>query len=153
MYHIERALKYLRSMVGNKARVEGCIVESFLLMEITYFSSVYFGEEHNVNALILRYNVKEEPPLSDLKKFQWRGTTATSSTTYYCTQEERKSALLYMYSNMEEMDLFSCKYPLYFLPPYSSTSRYYSFICLCSEFDKHNWRSNRQPTSKQLVVM
>jgi hypothetical protein len=49
MYHIERALKYLRSMVGNKARVECCIVESFLLKEITYFLSVYFAEEHNVN--------------------------------------------------------------------------------------------------------
>jgi hypothetical protein len=103
---MKRPLKYLRSMVGNKARVEGCITESFLLTEITYFSSVYFAEEHNVNALTLRYSVDEEPPLSDLKNFQWRGTTASSSTTYYYTQEERTSALLYMYSNMDEMDPF-----------------------------------------------
>jgi hypothetical protein len=87
MYHIEKALKYLRSIVGNKARVEGYIAESFLLKEITYFSSVYFAEEHNVNVVTWRYNVDEEPPLSDLKFFQWRGTTA-SSTTYYYTQEE-----------------------------------------------------------------
>jgi hypothetical protein len=53
MYHNERALKYLRAMVGNKARVEGSITELFPLKEITYFSSVYFVEEHNVNALIL----------------------------------------------------------------------------------------------------
>jgi hypothetical protein len=53
MYHIERALKYLRSMVDNKARVEGCIAESFLLKEITYFSSVYFAEEYNVNVVTL----------------------------------------------------------------------------------------------------
>jgi hypothetical protein len=106
MYHIERALKYLRAMVGNKARVEGSIAELFLLNDITYFSSVYFAEEHNVNALTLRYNVDEEPPLNDLKNFQWRGTTASSSTTYYYTQEERTSALLYMYSNMEEMELY-----------------------------------------------
>jgi hypothetical protein len=65
MYHIERALKYLRSMVSNKARV--CITESFLLKEIIYFSSIYFMEEHNVNALTLRYNIDEEPPFSDLK--------------------------------------------------------------------------------------
>jgi hypothetical protein len=70
MYHIERALKYLRATVGNKARVEGSITESFLLKEITYFSSVYFAEEHNVNTLTLRYNVDEESPLSDLKNFQ-----------------------------------------------------------------------------------
>jgi hypothetical protein len=106
MYHIERALKYLRAMVGNKARVEGSNAKSFLLKEITYFSSVYFAEEQNVNALTLRYNVNEEPPLSDLKLFQWRGTTASSSMTYYYTQEEQTSALLYMYSNMQEMDPF-----------------------------------------------
>jgi hypothetical protein len=53
MYHIERALKYLRAMVGNKARVEGSIVESFLLQEITYFLSVYFVDKYNVNALTL----------------------------------------------------------------------------------------------------
>jgi hypothetical protein len=106
IYHIEIALKYLRAMVSNKARVEGSITKSFLLKEITYFSSVYFVEEHNVNALTLRYNVDEEPPLSDLKNFQWRGTTTSNSTTYYYTQEKRTSALLYMYSNMEEMDPF-----------------------------------------------
>jgi hypothetical protein len=63
MYHIESALKYLRAVVGNKARVEGSIAESFLHKEITYFLSVYFVEEHNVNALTLRHNVNEEPPL------------------------------------------------------------------------------------------
>jgi hypothetical protein len=88
MYHIERALKYLRAMVGNKARVEDSIAESFLLKEIIYFLSVYFVEEHNINALTLRYNVDEEPPLNGLKQFQWRGTTASNITTYYYTQEE-----------------------------------------------------------------
>jgi hypothetical protein len=53
MYYIERALKYLGSMVCNKARVEGNITELFLLKEITYFSSVYFAEEHNVSVVTL----------------------------------------------------------------------------------------------------
>jgi hypothetical protein len=53
MYHIERELKYVRSMIGDKAGVEGCITESFLLKEITYFLSVYFVEEHNINARTL----------------------------------------------------------------------------------------------------
>ena len=104
MYHIERALKYLRAMVGNKARVEGCIAEAFLLKEVSYFTSVYFAEENNVYAPTMRYNVDEEPPVSDLKKFQWRGTTVGSSTFYYHSQEERTTALLYMFSNMEEME-------------------------------------------------
>jgi hypothetical protein len=34
MFHIERALKKLRAMVGNKARVEGCIAEQFKLRTI-----------------------------------------------------------------------------------------------------------------------
>jgi hypothetical protein len=51
MYHIERALKNLRAMVRNKARVEGCITEAFfLLKEVSYFTNVYFAEEHNVYA-------------------------------------------------------------------------------------------------------
>jgi hypothetical protein len=44
MYHIERALRYLKPMVGNRARVEGSIAEAFILKEVAYFSSVYFAE-------------------------------------------------------------------------------------------------------------
>jgi hypothetical protein len=69
MYHIERALKYLRSMVSNKPRVQGCITKSFLLKDITYFSSVYFAKEHNVSNVTLGYNVDEEPSLCDLNIF------------------------------------------------------------------------------------
>jgi hypothetical protein len=106
MYHIERALRYLKPMVGNRARVEGCIAEAFMLNEVAYFSSVYFAEEHNVNAPTMRYNVDEEPPYSDLSIFASRGTTVGSSTSYYSTSEERKAALLYMYANIDEMDKY-----------------------------------------------
>jgi hypothetical protein len=50
MYHIERALKKLRAMVCNKAKIEGCIAEEFKLKEISYFNSLYFAEHHNINA-------------------------------------------------------------------------------------------------------
>jgi hypothetical protein len=60
MYHNERAIRYLKSMVVNRARVERCIAEAFTLKEVAYFSSVYFVEEHNVNAPMMRYNVDEE---------------------------------------------------------------------------------------------
>jgi hypothetical protein len=59
MYHAERVLRYIKPMVGNRARVEGCIAESFTLKEITYFSSYCFTEEHNVNAPTMWYNVDE----------------------------------------------------------------------------------------------
>jgi hypothetical protein len=85
MYHIERALIYLKPMVGNRARVEGCITHAFTLKEIAYFSSIYFAEEHNVNAPTMWYNVDKELPYSDLSIFASRATTVGSSTSYYST--------------------------------------------------------------------
>jgi hypothetical protein len=106
MYHIERALWYLKLMVGNRARVEGCIAEAFTLKEVAYFSSVYFAEENIVNAPMMQYNVDEEPPCSDLSIFASMGTTVGSSTSYYSTSEEKKDALLYMYANIDGMDKY-----------------------------------------------
>jgi hypothetical protein len=93
-------------VVGNRARVEGCITETFILKEVTYFSSVYFVEEHNINAPMMRYNVDEEPPCSDLSIFASRGTTLSSSTSYYSTSEKKKDVLLYMYANIVGMDKY-----------------------------------------------
>jgi hypothetical protein len=82
MYHIERALKNLRVMVHNKAKVEGCIAEKFKLKEIVYFTSVYFAEHHNVNTRTMRYHMDEDIPCSDLQIFQWTGMIVGASTTY-----------------------------------------------------------------------
>jgi hypothetical protein len=106
MYHIERTLRYLKPMIDNRARVEGCITEAFTLKEVAYFSSVYSVEEHNFNAPTMRYNVDEEPPCSDLSIFVSRDTTVSSSMSYYSTSEERKTALLYMYANIDEMNKY-----------------------------------------------
>jgi hypothetical protein len=52
------------------------------------------------------YNVDEEPHYSDLSIFASRGTTVGSSMSYYSTSEERKTALLYMYANIDGMDKY-----------------------------------------------
>jgi hypothetical protein len=67
-------------------------------------SSVYFTEERNVYAPTMQYNVDEECPTSDLKIFQWRGTTTSKGTFYNHIMDERMAALLCMFSNMEEME-------------------------------------------------
>jgi hypothetical protein len=103
MYHIEIALRYLKPMVGNRAKVEWCIVEAFTLKGVAYILSVYFVEEYNVNAPTMWYQMDEEPPCSNLSIFAMRGTTVGSSTSYYSTSEERKAALLYMYANINGM--------------------------------------------------
>jgi hypothetical protein len=80
MFHIERALKKLRAMVGNKARVEGCILEQFKLKEVAHFTSCYFAKEHNVFTQKKRYHdaEREMPPCSDLSIFQTNGKSRWS---------------------------------------------------------------------------
>jgi hypothetical protein len=97
MYHIESTLKKLRAMVGNKRRVEGSIAEEFKYKEIAPFTGTYFAKEHNVNSPALRYHV-DEPPISDLEIFQWRGKTVGPSIAYCFTNNEWNTALLYMYN-------------------------------------------------------
>jgi hypothetical protein len=106
MYHIERALKNLRAMVRKKAKVEGYIAEEFKLKEITYFTSVYFTEHHNVNAPTMQYHVDEDIPCSDLQIFQWTGMSIGASTAFQPSEEEQVAALLYMYANMDKMDQY-----------------------------------------------
>jgi hypothetical protein len=70
MYSQERELKKLRYTVGNKARLEGCIVEAFACKEITNFSRMYFSHANNLNASTMWYHV--DVPLSELSIFQWK---------------------------------------------------------------------------------
>jgi hypothetical protein len=50
MYSQERELKNLRSILRNKARVEGCITEAFTCKDIMNLSSMYFSRTNNVIA-------------------------------------------------------------------------------------------------------
>jgi hypothetical protein len=70
MYHIERTLKKLCAMVGNKIKVGGYIAEEFKYKEIASFMGLYFVEGHNVNAPTLLYHVDENTPCSGLEIFQ-----------------------------------------------------------------------------------
>jgi hypothetical protein len=90
----------------NRLRFEGCIAKVFMLKGVACFSSIYFVDEHNVNAPTLRYSMDEEPPYSDLSIVTLRGTTVGSSMSYHSTTEERKAALLYMCANIDGMDKF-----------------------------------------------
>jgi hypothetical protein len=56
--------------------------------------------------LYLSKHVDEDIPYSGLQNFQWRGTTIGAPTAFHPTQEEQTSALLYMYSNMDEMEQY-----------------------------------------------
>jgi hypothetical protein len=100
-----KSIKKHRAMVGNKARVGGCIAEQFKLKEVAHFTSCYFAEEHNVFARKKRYHddEREMPPCSDLSIFQTNGKAVGPPKAYHLTLEEQKSALLYMFMNMHEV--------------------------------------------------
>jgi predicted transcriptional regulator YdeE len=106
MYPFERALKRIRHMVGNKARVEWCITEAFKYKEIAYFTSVCFTEVHNVNAPMMWDHVHQDDPRSDLSIFKSRGTTIGVRRIYHISEEEWNSSLLYMYTNLDEMTYY-----------------------------------------------
>jgi hypothetical protein len=102
MYSQERELKKLRVTMHNKARVEGCIAEAFACKEITNFSSKYFSRANNVNAHTMQYHIVEAP-LSELSIFQWKGKGVGAPSAYYITDDEWNYSMLYMYTNMEEV--------------------------------------------------
>jgi hypothetical protein len=68
MYHTETTLIYLKPMVGNRARVEGCITEAFMLKEIEYFSSVYFAEDFSGHKTEFVEDPLESP---EVKQKRW----------------------------------------------------------------------------------
>jgi hypothetical protein len=89
--------------VHNKARVEGCIVDVFVCKEITNFSSKYFSRANNVNAHTTWYHIVEEVLLSELSFFQLMGKGVGAPSAYYVTDEEWNYSMLYMYTNIEEV--------------------------------------------------
>jgi hypothetical protein len=89
--------------VHNKARVEGCIVDVFVCKEITNFSSKYFSRTNNVNAHTTRYHIVEEVLLSELSIFQLMDKGVGAPTAYYVTDKEWNYTMLYMYTNIEEV--------------------------------------------------
>jgi hypothetical protein len=103
MYSQEGELEKLRVTVHNKARVEGCITETFTCKEIMNFSSNYFSRANNVNAHTTWYHIVEEVPLSELSMFQWKGKGVGASSAHYVTDDEWNYTMLYMYMNMEEV--------------------------------------------------
>jgi hypothetical protein len=110
MYNQERELIKLRSMVCNKARVEGYIAEAFACKEITNFSSIYFSCANNVNAHKPRYHKVRDVPLSELSIFRWKGQGVGAPSAHYVTDKEWNYSILYMYTNMEEVQPYFEKF-------------------------------------------
>jgi hypothetical protein len=101
-------------------------VVTFVCKEITNFSSMYFSRVNNVNAPTTWYHIVRDVPLSELSIFQWKGTCVEATSAHYVTGKEWNYSMLYLYTNMVEVE------------PYSE------------KFDKTYWSSRVQPILKQL---
>jgi hypothetical protein len=67
------------------------------------FSKKYFSRANNVNAHTTRYHIVEEVPLSKLSIFQWKGKGIGSPSAHYVMEDKWNYTMLYMYTNMEEV--------------------------------------------------
>jgi hypothetical protein len=85
-------------------------VEAFMCKEITNFSSMYFSCANNENASTTQYHVVRNVPLNELSIFQWKGIGVGAPSTQYITDKEWAYSMLYMYSNMEEVEPYFEKF-------------------------------------------
>lgn len=102
-----RFIKKLKQKVRNKARVEGSIVEAYLVEEISHFTSLFLPD------LIAssrnrphRYAQVGPASESNLSMFQVQGWKTGRGISRTLTFEEQKKAMIYIYTNMSEMDGF-----------------------------------------------
>lgn len=109
MYPFERLMKYLKKMVKNKARVEGCIVEAYIVEEISNIVSLYFKRDApSSRSKRSRYDDGYETHNSNcsLSTFQVPGRVHGKRGTKVLARDEYHAILIYIYTNTLEMDDF-----------------------------------------------
>ena len=104
-YPIERCLKTLRKNCRNKVRIEASIAEAYILEEVSNFIEKYYTEKlPSVYNPPPRYNASENE--SNLSLFQGQLRSASASTTKKLKNEEWCSIMLYVLTNLVEVQPF-----------------------------------------------
>ena len=104
-YPIERCLKTLRKKYRNKAKIEASIAEAYILKEVSNFTEKYYTKKlPNVYNPPPRYNAGENE--SNLSLFQGQLGSASASTTKQLKNEEWRSIMLYVLTNLVEVQSF-----------------------------------------------
>lgn len=108
MYQVERSQRELRRRVKNRARVEASIVESYILDEISYFTSIYFADHvRTVHNPTSRYNVGAQSNDCELSLFRTKGDTTSRAIARHLTDEEWGAAMIYVLTNLPEVDAYT----------------------------------------------
>lgn len=129
MYPYERAMGKSKKWVKNKARVEGCITEAYIVDEISNFVSLYFASD-------VPSSRNKKQRVDDgydtfstgcsLSTFQVPGRKYGNMGSRDLSRDEHKAVMLYIYTNTLEMEDF------------------------VKQFEQTEWRGRGQPTSRQL---
>ena len=102
-YAIERCQKVLRTKCKNKAKIEASIAESYVLEEVSNFTSKYYGENlpsvHNPPA---RYNAADDE--STLSLFRGQLGKASGSRIKTLSSQEWRTIMLYVLTNLTEVE-------------------------------------------------
>jgi hypothetical protein len=102
-YPVERGLKTLRKKCRNKAKIEASIAEAFILEEVSNFTTTYYAENlPSVHNPPPRYNAGENE--SNLSLFRGQLGTSSASTAKQLKNEEWRSIMLYVLTNLEEVE-------------------------------------------------
>jgi hypothetical protein len=154
---MERQQKIIKGKVKNRACVEGCIAEAELLQELTYFTSGYFSNDvPTVHNPIPRYNPGIISHDSELSLFSTKGDTTSRGLTQHLTREEWSTAMLYILTNLPEVDDYVRYAHLFYLlwknnhPEALITC---SIFSKCRDFIEQEWTKRDEPSRKQKEKM
>ena len=104
-YRMERQQKVIKGKVKNRARVEGCIVQSEILDELSFYTSGYFPDHvPTVHNPIPRYNPEVLSNDCELSLFSTKGDTTSRGHTRHLKSDEWSAAMLYVLTNLPEVD-------------------------------------------------
>jgi len=104
-YRMERQQKVIKGKVKNRARVEGCIVQSEILDELSFYTSGYFPDHvPTVHNPIPRYNPEVLSNDCELSLFSTKGDTTSHGHTRHLKSDEWSAAILYVLTNLPEVD-------------------------------------------------
>ena len=104
-YPIERCLKAVHKKCRNKAKIKASIAEASILEEVTNFTQLYYTENlPSVHNPLRRYNVDKNE--SNLSLFQGQLSRSSGSTNKRLENEEWRSIMLYVLTNLVEVQPF-----------------------------------------------
>jgi hypothetical protein len=103
-FYIEREFKHIRLKCGNKNKIEGCIVEAYIIEEVSDITTTYYADDiPTLHNKVSRYNTDEPKYTPKLLLFQGQGGKSGGKQSYRLTMQEWEDIMFYVLSNIKEV--------------------------------------------------